>query len=171
MERLVPTRPLPAQAYVPGRGLHPRIAARAAAGGRAPPEPAAPSAGSEAWWEEHRYAADLFNQRFFWEAHEAWEGLWRAAGRGTPRGDALQGLILLAAALLKDSMGQATSAARLAAAAEDRLRGAARDPAFADGTVLGLDAGEALRRLAAWRADPRSAPFPELRPQPPREGP
>ncbi len=44
---------------------------------------------------------DLFNHGYYWEAHEAWEQLWRAAERGTPEHDLLHGLILLAATGVK----------------------------------------------------------------------
>ena len=36
-----------------------------------------------------------FNARRFWEAHEAWEALWHAAGRHGPTADFLKGLIKL----------------------------------------------------------------------------
>lgn len=51
------------------------------------------------------YGVDLFNQFYFWEAHEAWEGLWAVADRdGAPR-LLLQGLIQVAAACLKAHLG------------------------------------------------------------------
>ena len=32
------------------------------------------------------YGIDLFNDGYYWEAHEVWEGLWHACGlRGQPR--------------------------------------------------------------------------------------
>ena len=47
------------------------------------------------------WGMDLFNQGYYWEAHEAWEALWRAAIRGSAEHNLLQGLILLAAAGVK----------------------------------------------------------------------
>lgn len=47
------------------------------------------------------YALDLFNEGFYWEAHEAWEGFWNALGRSTPDARFVQGLIHLAAACVK----------------------------------------------------------------------
>lgn len=43
----------------------------------------------------------LFHSGFYWEAHEAWEGLWHALGRTGPRADLVKGLIKLAAAGVK----------------------------------------------------------------------
>ena len=33
----------------------------------------------------------LFNAGYYWEAHEAWEGLWHAHGRQGPTADTLKG--------------------------------------------------------------------------------
>jgi hypothetical protein len=43
----------------------------------------------------------LFNAFYFWEAHEAWEGLWAVKDKSCPARLLLQGLIQIAAALLK----------------------------------------------------------------------
>ena len=60
--------------------------------------------------EEYRYGADLFNAGFFWEAHEAWEGLWLAHGRKGPVARVVQALIKLAAAGVKIREGQPAGA-------------------------------------------------------------
>ena len=49
--------------------------------------------------------ADLLNHGFYWEAHEAWETLWHAAGRKGEIADFLKGLIKLAAAAVKAREG------------------------------------------------------------------
>jgi hypothetical protein len=43
----------------------------------------------------------LFDAGYYWEAHEAWEYLWHAAGRRGATADVLRGLIKLAAAGIK----------------------------------------------------------------------
>jgi predicted metal-dependent hydrolase len=48
----------------------------------------------------------LFNAGYYWEAHEAWEGLWHAHGRLGPTANVLKGLIKLAAAGVKVRQGQ-----------------------------------------------------------------
>jgi predicted metal-dependent hydrolase len=50
---------------------------------------------------------DFFNHGYYWEAHEAWENLWHAAGRRGPVAEFLKGLIALAAAGVKAREGRA----------------------------------------------------------------
>lgn len=88
--RLVPDRPFPAYAFVPGRHPHPETRhgdAADAADGQLP------------------YALDLFNHGYYWEAHEIWETLWQARERDSTEGQLLQGLIALAAAGVKAREG------------------------------------------------------------------
>jgi predicted metal-dependent hydrolase len=100
----------------------------------------------------------LFNAGYYWEAHEAWESLWHAAGRKGPVADVLKGLIKLAAAGVKVREGQphgitthARRAAELFESVHDR----------AGRHVLGLD-------LAEWAAVARRiAASPPLDPGPP----
>jgi len=51
--------------------------------------------------EDYLYAIDLYNYAYWWEAHEALEGLWGHFARGTPESDLLQGVIKIAAAFYK----------------------------------------------------------------------
>lgn len=55
--------------------------------------------------DEYLYGIDLFNYGYWWEAHEALEAVWKAAGRKTETGLFLQGLIQVAAAHLKKLQG------------------------------------------------------------------
>lgn len=115
--RLLPDRPLPAYAYLPGRFPHPVRDPRGHSFGSAGAETADPDA--FAW------GMDLFNQGYYWEAHEAWEALWRIARRGTADHDLLQGLILLAATGVKLREGKSTAARRHGFRAASFLRRAA----------------------------------------------
>ena len=54
--------------------------------------------------QNYLYGIDLYNYHFYWEAHEAWEGLWIASVRNSSEHMFLQGLIKLGAALLKIRM-------------------------------------------------------------------
>tara|TARA_B100000609_G_scaffold67678_1_gene53488 strand:- start:3845 stop:4408 length:564 start_codon:yes stop_codon:yes gene_type:complete len=54
--------------------------------------------------EDYLYGIDLYNYHFYWEAHEAWEGLWLAAVRRSSEHMFIQGLIKTGAALLKVRM-------------------------------------------------------------------
>ncbi len=89
--RYAPARALPPYSYVPGKFPHPIS------------DPAGHSFGhtNAPQADEFLYAVDLFNHGYYWEAHEAWELLWHAAGRSGWRADFFKGLIKLAAAGVK----------------------------------------------------------------------
>jgi predicted metal-dependent hydrolase len=74
------------------------------------PQPLDPARWAES--EEYRYGVDLFNHGFYWEAHEAWESLWLAAGRRGPTAIWLKALIKLAAAMVKLREGSSVGALR-----------------------------------------------------------
>lgn len=121
--RLAPSWPLPPYRYVPGLNPHPfrHPAGHLYTGGGAPAE--APWDPATPWREDRRwlYGLDLLNQRYPWEAHEVWEALWHHAPRDSASSALLQGLIQLAAALLKRHLGEARAAERLLARAEHHL--------------------------------------------------
>ena len=122
--------PLPEAPYLPGRG--PR-----------PPHPDGEAAfvPPEHWRESEAYllGVDLFNHGFYWEAHEAWEGLWHAAGRKGEIADFLKALIRLAAAGVKAREGRPDGAARHACAALALFRSLPRE------RFLGLRLADLLR--------------------------
>jgi predicted metal-dependent hydrolase len=90
------TSGLPPYTYVPGGPWPHPNRAREAAGERDTP-PLAVAADARLF----RRGVELFDAGFYWEAHEAWEALWHAAGRRGPTADVLRGLIKLAAAGIK----------------------------------------------------------------------
>lgn len=106
-------RELPSYAYVPG--LRPRPSHLERQPRDPPPAPLDPGA----WRASLPYlrGIELFEHGYYWEAHEAWEGLWIAAGREGPVAELLRGLILLAAAGVKIRQGRGSGAARLGARA------------------------------------------------------
>ena len=79
---------------------------------------------AEQWSSCQTYLAaiDLFNHGYYWESHEELERLWRGTGRRTETGVFLQGLIQVAAALLKRSTDERGSASRLAGKGCAKLR-------------------------------------------------
>lgn len=96
--RLLPRRPFPPYTYVPGTGLPHPVSHPAGHSFCHRLEPATdPALQAEAL----RWGIDLFNHGYFWEAHEAWEGLWAGLGRVGEAADAVKGLIHLAAAGVK----------------------------------------------------------------------
>ena len=94
-------RPLPPYTYVPGQQPHPISDPAGHMHGQEHPEPAPLVPSNWQTSETYLYAVDLFNQGYFWEAHEAWESLWIAAGRQGTTADFLKGLIKFAAAGVK----------------------------------------------------------------------
>lgn len=105
--------PLPPYAYLPGVNPHPTAdTARHSYRQRQPTPPWQPP---EAWascWP-YLYGCDLFNHGYYWEAHEAWEGLWLGCPRGSTQAHYFQGLIQAANALLKQRMQRPRAVQRL----------------------------------------------------------
>jgi predicted metal-dependent hydrolase len=82
--------------------------------------------------ESYLYGIDLFNHGYWWEAHEALESVWLAAGqRSTPCGIFVQGLIQLAGAQLKRYIGEPCGAQSLTRAGCEKL-------SHIEGTYLGI---------------------------------
>ena len=57
-----------------------------------------------------RYSLDLFNHGYFWESHVYFEALWNTHGREGNVADFFKGMIKLAAAGVKLTIGQKESA-------------------------------------------------------------
>jgi len=77
-----------------------------------------------------RYGEELFRARYWWEAHAVWEELWQAAPRDTdaetPEREALRAFIQLAAAALKQELGELRGSRKLLAAALSGMERAGR---------------------------------------------
>jgi hypothetical protein len=132
-------QPFPPYTYVPGRSPHPVSDPTGHMHGH---EPQQPPPLDPAHWKQSQvylYGIDLFNHGFYWEAHEAWESLWHAAGRRGDVANFLKGLIKLAAAGVKTLEENPTGVARHTARAEELLSGVMAT----EQTFCGLD----FRRL------------------------
>ncbi len=115
-------RAIPPSRFLPGLTPHPDRRREGGHVGRRGPdvhEPWAP----EQWATLQAYlrGIDLFNRWYFWEAHEAWEPLWRSHPPQSDSAWFIQGLISTAAALLKLQMGNVRAARTLSTAACERL--------------------------------------------------
>lgn len=107
--------PLPAYRFVPGLQPHPfrTPGGHQYTDGSAPVEalwdPETP------WEQDRRYlrGLDLYDHRFYWEAHEALEALWHFAPKDSAVAPLLQGVIQGAAFALKRHMGQTQASERL----------------------------------------------------------
>jgi hypothetical protein len=134
------SRPFPAYRYVPGVHPHPTRDARGHSYDPTPTLNRHPAWHPDEWrtLEAWLYGVDLFNAHYFWEAHEAWEGLWAAVPRDSVPALLLQGLIQLAAALLKLHLGSEYGVLVLSREGLDKLRHVAEvAPQF-----MGLEVGE-----------------------------
>ena len=63
-----------------------------------------------------------FAARYYWEAHECWEGVWMAQPPASAGRHLMRGLIQLANAGLKRRMGREGAAVRILALADAHLR-------------------------------------------------
>ncbi len=161
--RLLPDRPFPAYAYQPGRTPHPTRDPGGHSHG-APTEPPDPP-DPERWraCDDYLFGIDLFNYGFYWEAHEAWEGLWVACGRNGPTATFLQALINLAAAGFKARLGSARGMSANAATALRLFQSFAIQSGQPRGHYMGLDIGGLTGRAAALsRPRPDSGPVFDL---------
>ncbi|MEA3545221.1 MAG: DUF309 domain-containing protein [Thermodesulfobacteriota bacterium] len=106
-------RPLPEYRHLPFRNAHPFLDEDGHSFGEklSPPD----SFTAENWQscEDYLYSIDLFNHGFWWEAHERLKYVSIGAGRESEAGQFVQGLIQVAAALLKHFMVEDKGAATL----------------------------------------------------------
>jgi hypothetical protein len=121
----VPDWPLPTTRFVPGLHPHPfrHPDGHMFVDGQAPQ---APVWSGDVHWQEDRLwlrGLDLFDQRFFWECHELFEGIWHQAVPGSEIHALCQGLIQASAFVLKIHMGHKKAAAALFMAAQSKLEG------------------------------------------------
>ncbi len=101
---------------------------------------------------------DLFNHFYFWEAHEAWETLWREAPGNSDSKLFLQGLIQVTAALLKVHLRSVEGAVRLSTTGIEKLTSvSARNPSF-----MGLDVVGTTTKMRTYFSPLSSGVLPEL---------
>ena len=110
------------------------------------------------WQEDEGYlrGCDLFDHRYLWEAHEAWEGVWHQVPESDDYRTLLQGLIQAAAGVLKSHIAQDGGAARLHTRSTEKLqRVAASQPT----PYRGIYISELISRLEAFH---QGGPWPIL---------
>lgn len=128
------SRPLPPYRHEPGKTPHPERH----------PEGHLFGKDLEPREDDFLYAVDLFNARYWWEAHVYWEGLWAAAS-GT-EAELLQGLIQLAAAMVKRRAGNREGEAKLLARSLTKLRAA-----HERGCTMGVDVDALIAQIEDGR--------------------
>ncbi len=134
--RYLPVIPFPAYAYVPGRAPHPAAAEGHLIGRHEPTGAVIVGLGPSddpAWLR----GVDLFNHGYYWEAHEVWEGTWKACGKRGLIADFVKALIKLAACGVKVREGRPNGVKRHAVAARKLLESIAASESVHN-EVLGL---------------------------------
>jgi len=143
--------PFPPYRYVPG--AHPHPIAHPQGHSHRPhgsPHPIVQHVPPDRWRdsEDYLYGCDLYNHAFWWEAHEAWEGLWQTCDKKSTQGRFLQGLIQAAACHLKLHMKSQAGVERLRPSSLGYLKGAAEEIPAA--RYMGLDLPGFIVALQAY---------------------
>lgn len=123
--RLLPARPLPPYSYVSRKFPHPMRDTKGHSYGLELPKV---SLSHEEEWrkcEPYLWGIDLFNNGYYWEAHESWEAVWHATGRSGATADFCKALIKFAAAGVKAREGRANGVKRHAQPAKQLLESVA----------------------------------------------
>jgi hypothetical protein len=92
------------------------------------------------------FGVDLFNQRYFWEAHEVWEPLWKGLDKTEPPGMFLQALMQAAGGAIKAHAGDLDGVQAFWARSETRLVGLRGFPE----PLWGLKTKKTLKQLEAF---------------------
>ena len=125
-------RTFPPYRYIPGKAPHP---VRDPEGHSWNQQPVKLENFTPGLWQQcemYLYGIDLFNHGYWWEAHEALEAVWVAAGRNTKTGLFIQGLIQIAVAHLKRFQGFEDVAQRMGRDGLDKMK-------TINGIFLGID--------------------------------
>lgn len=155
-------KPFQPYRYVPG--LHPHPVAHPQGHSYHPAgqhPPAEPWVAPEKWLEsnDYLYGVDLYNNGYWWEAHEAWEGLWQQTDKAGKQGRFLQGLIQIGAAHLKKHLGHKDGVDRLLARAFEHLA-ASRAGLAPNDTYMGLRLNDFVVRARDYFENPNTTyPF------------
>ena len=143
-------RDFPAYRFVPGLFPHPTRDPKGHSYGIE--ERPLESFGPKSWaaCAQYVYGVDLFNHGYWWEAHEAWEAVWKAAGRRSETGLFIQGLIQISVAMLKSHQGLERAAGRLSADGLAKV-------SLVKGTYLGISVMEFSSQVRAYSTHTRES--------------
>ena len=125
-------RPLPEYRHLPFQNEHPFLDEGGHSFGEKLLPPKSFGSGNWQYCEEYLYCIDLINCGSWWEAHERLKQISIGAGRDSETGQFVQGLLQVAAALLKHFMEEDEGATTLAELGLGNLQ-------RVDGIYLGID--------------------------------
>lgn len=120
-KRYSPSIDFPPYSFLPGVNTHPTMKGGHMYGKREPVSLPIDLLAPEKC-EFLRYALDLYNHKFYWEAHVYLEALWNAHNRKGEAADFFRALIMFAAAGVKRELGNPVSEAKLLKSACSLLR-------------------------------------------------
>ncbi|MCZ6676424.1 MAG: DUF309 domain-containing protein [Candidatus Poribacteria bacterium] len=147
--RYCPHRPFPPYRHVPGETPHPIRDPQGHSYGLEE-EDDAPVPLPEDWVrvEDYLYGVDLYNFAYWWEAHEAWEGLWNKTEDDCRM--FLQGLIQIAAALIKVHTRKLRAIRTLSTAGRDKIRRVQHNLDEPTGMYMGINLNEFLSDVGTF---------------------
>ena len=150
-------KPFPRYRFVPGLTPHPRRHPQGHAYGT--PEAPPPRIDPGRWRENdvYRHGVDLYNYAYWWECHEALEGLWHLTGHQGTEAQFLQGIIQVAAANLRRHLGTPEGARRLGREAVARLESVGLS------TYMGLTLAPFIQAARALHVEEKTSAIPLIR--------
>jgi len=121
-------------------------------------EPPPVALNPERWQDcsEYLHGIRLFDAGYYWESHEAWEGVWKASPRTGAEEHLLRGLAQLAAGVLKVRQGKARTThvfVEKCTARFERVRELGGTP------FAGLDLEKLLEQISELDAQADTMPF------------
>ncbi len=147
----------PRYRFVPGLTPHPRRHPQGHAYGTTETPPPRMDPGQ---WREnsvYRHGIDLYNYAYWWECHEALEGLWHLTGHQGTEAQFLQGIIQVAAANLRRHLGTPGGARRLGREAIARLESVGLS------SYMGLTLAPFIHGTRALHVEEKSSAIPLIR--------
>jgi uncharacterized protein len=146
--RNLPARQMPPYSYVSGKFPHPLRDTEGHSFGVEVPRVSIPTGMKWRECEPYLWGIDLFNNGYYWEAHENWETVWHATGRRGAMADFCKALIKFAAAGVKAREGRTNGVQRHARRALQLLENVEGQIGSEQPTFMGLSL-QTLKRYAA----------------------
>ena len=111
---------------------------------------------SEEWSrnEEYLFGIDLYNDQFWWEAHEAWEAVWQTTQKTDDQGRFLQGLIQISAVMIKWWTKNKTGMKKLFQEGRLKLN------SLSENRFMGTGLKVFLKDLEQFESDPKEENYP-----------
>ena len=138
MIRYAPQIPFPPYRFVAGLNPHPVASPLGHSYGQIEEDLPGLTLSNWASHSHYLYGMDLYNFAFFWEAHEALEGLWRKTVLKSTMYLFLQGIIQICGACLKYHLHQVKGVQKLGFAGMDKLSRVEKSGECHNGIYLGI---------------------------------